>query len=316
MRPTVAISMGDPNGVGPELVVLSVKRLLSICKPVVFGSPDILSILASKAGVDISGVDIIDPFKEFKASDWKPGFTDEGAGLASFKYLEAAVDFVASGKADCLVTAPVCKEAINMAGVSFTGHTEFLERKAGKGKAVMMLANPFLRVTFFTTHIPLREVFEKIKGDALLEHIKIVDAEFREKFGIRHPRIGVAALNPHAGEGGLFGNEENFIKQQIERAAACGIKAEGPVPADVVFWKVREGIYDVAVALYHDQGTIAVKTTDFKRGVNITLNLKIIRTSPDHGTAFDIAGKLKVDPASFLEAVRWAVSMVKGEPPF
>jgi 4-hydroxythreonine-4-phosphate dehydrogenase len=235
-----------------------------------------------------------------------PGHVDAAAGAAAAACIRAALGHARSGAAAALVTAPIHKEALAAAGEPYPGHTELLQAECGGAPVRMMLANDELRTVLHSIHLSLRDAIDAVSRDGVLATIRIADAALK-RFGITAPRIAVAGLNPHAGEGGLFGSEEcEHIAPAVAAARAEGIDASGPHAPDTVFMRARSGAFDVVIAMYHDQGLIPVKYLGLEQGVNVTLGLPVVRTSPDHGTAFDIAGRGTADPASLISAARMA----------
>jgi 4-hydroxythreonine-4-phosphate dehydrogenase len=231
------------------------------------------------------------------------------SGECAYQYILKAIDIAMEGAVDAVVTAPINKESLQMAGHVYPGHTEILAERTGTDETVMMLAAGSMRVLHVTTHIPLSQVPGAISTERIVRVLELGD-EALKKMGIKKPLFAVAGLNPHAGEGSIFGDEEyRIITPAVELALDKGIRVEGPIPPDVVFLKMHRGKYDAIVAMYHDQGHIPLKLLAFESGVNVSLGLPIIRTSVDHGTAFDIAGKGLADPGSLVEALRLAASM-------
>ena len=350
-RPTIAITMGDPFGIGPEITVkaLADPGIYEICRPVVIGSRPVmeyvLALLEKTAGICLKlhvicepsqgeyrhGVlDLIDlgvPGREDFAADpnkveaklYEKGATRAG-GEAGYRYVEKAIALAMAGEVDGTVTNPISKEALHMAGHRFAGHTEIYAKLTGTKSYAMMLSDGDLRVIHVSTHVSLREACDRVKKARVLECIRLAD-EAMKKMGMEHPKIGVAGLNPHAGENGLFGTEETEeILPAIHAAREEGILAEGPLPPDTAFSKARGGWYDIVVVMYHDQGHIPLKTVGFVydrekksweavRGVNVTLGLPIVRTSVDHGTAFDQAGLGTASELSLIHAIRYACAL-------
>lgn len=311
------MTAGDPAGIGPEIVVRAVARRLEQSAggaPLrLYGDPAWFERTAGAIGLDWAGLtrsagsaltlDACAPVP----GDLQLGRLDARAGDAAYRAVRrAALDAVA-GRVRAVVTAPLNKAALNMAGHDYPGHTELLAEIAGGVPVRMMLANDELRTILVTIHLPLRDAIAALDLSSILVTIRLIDA-FLRRSGIERPRIAVAGLNPHAGEGGLLGREEiDLIAPAIERARRDGIDASGPHPPDTVFMRARGfTIYDVVVAMYHDQGLIPVKYLGLDDGVNITVGLPFVRTSPDHGTAFDIAAKRQADPRSLLAAIRFA----------
>jgi 4-hydroxythreonine-4-phosphate dehydrogenase len=318
----LVVTMGDPVGIGPEIVVRAFERgeladAIVVGVPAVLrraGSPmtAVIESAADAAAVPPGCLPVLPP-PDLPAglSELPWGRIDARAGAAAARSIEHAVRLVQAGEAAALVTAPIHKEAFAAAGLSYPGHTEMLQALAtppgGAAPAVrMMLANDELAVVLVTIHVALRRAIELLSFDAVLDTIRIGAAAAAGWRG-RAPRIAVAGLNPHAGEGGLFGDEEiRIIGPAIEAARAEGIDARGPFAPDTVFMRARRGEFDLVVAMTHDHGLIPVKYLGVDQGVNVTLGLPFVRTSPDHGTAFDIAGQRRADPASLIAALRWA----------
>ncbi len=341
MKPVIAITMGDPASIGPELCLkaLGDDTLYEDCRPLVIGDLSILERAAAIPGMPalrlhaVRGVeealfqpgtaDVMD-LCACTPADVPVGRVSARAGDAAFRYVRRAIDLALSGEADATVTNALNKEALNLAGHAFSGHTEIYARYTGTDRYTMMLAHESLRVVHVSTHVSLREACDRVKKDRVLEVIRIADRALRD-MGIGSPRVGVAGLNPHCGEGGLFGREEiEEITPAVEAARSEGIDAQGPVPPDTVFSKARGGWYDVVVAMYHDQGHIPLKLLGFVydpgegrwqtvSGVNITLGLPVIRVSVDHGTAFDQAGKGTASEKSLRNAIDYAVRLSRAK---
>ncbi|WP_296720384.1 4-hydroxythreonine-4-phosphate dehydrogenase PdxA [Erythrobacter sp.] len=324
----LAIALGDPAGIGPEVILgawVRLRRERRAPPAFVVGGPDILRNAAEALGIDCAIVPIADPAEALFASaaglpvmagldaPWAPGNPgSEGARLA-LASLSWATKFSLSGVASGLVTAPVAKSALAAIGWDYPGQTEFLADACGLAyrDAVMMLAGPSLRTVPLTVHTPLAEVPTLLSTDLITHKARIVAAGLSRDFGIASPRLAISALNPHAGEGGKFGDEETrIIAPAIAALQAEGIDAFGPVPGDALFTPRMRTTYDAALAMYHDQALIPLKALEVDEGVNVTLGLPIIRTSPDHGTAFDIAGKGVADPGAMLAAIVMAADMV------
>ena len=325
-KPLLLITMGDPAGVGPEVVLKAIFRggIAEVCRPVVLGDRRTLEAAARELGLPLKVEEIWSP-KEGNftgevlnliplttLSTLPKGRPQREGGEAVYRYIVRAVELLMQGEADGLVTAPISKEALRMAGYLWNGHTELLAELSGTTEYAMMLAGPRLRVSLVTTHIPLSEVPRRLTAEKVLTTVRVTYRGLRELFGIKEPRIVVAALNPHGGEGGIFGAEEDeVVVPAVRRAKEEGMEVEGPLPADSLFYYAAQGRWDAVVALYHDQGLIPLKLLHFKEGVNVTLGLPFIRTSPDHGTAYDIAGKGIADPTSMICAVRMAAEMAR-----
>jgi 4-hydroxythreonine-4-phosphate dehydrogenase len=285
MKPRVAITAGDPAGIGPEVAARAAAdaRVLEVCEPVVYSPP---------AGVA-----------------FPPGVLSAAAGRAAYDLIVRAVADAQQGGVQAIATAPVNKEAFRLAGLDWSGHTDLLAHLTGSPHVAMMFHSDALRVVLATVHIPLADVPRALTQASLEATIDLTAREL-PRFGIASPRIAVAGLNPHAGEHGLFGDEEETaIRPAIGACRTRGIDVSGPFPGDTVFVRARRGDFDVVVACYHDQGLIPVKLVAFGQAVNVTLGLPIIRTSVDHGTAFDIAGKGVADPESMIAAVLLAARL-------
>ncbi len=312
-KPKIAFTLGDPGGIGPEIVakVCSSEETKLICKPVVFGSAEIFSRACELVGSRRDAVEFVD-CGSMRFEDMRPGEVDAKSGSEALVSIENAVKCVLSGIADAVVTAPVNKSAIRLAGSPHPGHTEMLREMTGSRDAVMMFESGQFRVALVTVHRALRDVPALITEDAVFNTIKICASELSGRFGVESPRIVVCGLNPHAGEDGEFGREEiEHIAPAVIRASATDVDVVGPIPADAVFYGAVEGKWDAVIAMYHDQGLAPFKMLAFYRGVNVTLGLPIVRTSPDHGTAFDIAWQGVADPRSMQEAVKTAVRLVR-----
>ena len=320
-EPLLAITMGDPSGVGPEIIALALEEDNFSRNSLVIGDIERLKVGARKAGsstryrvaesacragsdrqVPVLQVGLVDqtvPFGQLSAN----------SGECAYQCIIKAIDLAMEGAVDAVVTAPINKESLQLAGHIYPGHTEILAERTETEETVMMLAAGSMRVLHVTTHIPLSQVSGAISTDRIVRVLELGDDALK-KMGIKKPLFAVAGLNPHAGEGSIFGDEEELIiAPAVELAIDRGIRVEGPVPPDVVFLKMHRGKYDAIIAMYHDQGHIPLKLLAFESGVNVSLGLPIIRTSVDHGTAFDIAGKGLADPGSLVEALRLAASM-------
>ncbi|MGI9559259.1 MAG: 4-hydroxythreonine-4-phosphate dehydrogenase PdxA [Thermodesulfobacteriota bacterium] len=313
VKPKIALTLGDPGGIGPEIVAKAVadRETAEICEPVVFGSREIFSRACELTGAKDDTVEFVD-CGDMRFDDLRSGEVDESSGRESLAAIEAAVEHTAGGLSDAIVTAPINKKAIHLAGSPYPGHTEMLKDMTGAEDVVMMFEGGDFRVALVTIHCALADVPGLVKHEAVLSTIKICASALTEKFGVESPKIAVCGLNPHAGENGEFGREEiDEIAPAVVMASAEGIDVAGPLPADAVFYGAMEGKWDVVVAMYHDQGLAPFKMVAFYRGVNITLGLPIVRTSPDHGTAFDIAWQGVADPRSMLEAIKTAARLAK-----
>jgi 4-hydroxythreonine-4-phosphate dehydrogenase len=307
--PTIAVTTGEPAGIGPELAA----ALLGEPWPariVLVGDRD---LLAHRSGRPVAEANLLHvPL----AVPSMPGRLETANARYVLALLDAALEGCASGRFDAIVTAPVHKGVINDAGVPFTGHTEYLAERTGAPLPVMMLTGGGLRVALATTHLPLSAVSAALTGERLATVLRILDADLRGKFGIAAPRILVCGLNPHAGEGGHLGREEiEVIEPTLRALQAEGLRLTGPVPADTAFLPERLAGHDAVLAMYHDQGLPVLKRAAFGHGVNVTLGLPVIRTSVDHGTALDLAGTGRADPGSLREALRLAVELCTARRP-
>ena len=331
-RPIIAITMGDPAGVGPEVTVKALARaeVWACCRPLVLGDAQTLVRAVRVLGLTLSPWAVGDA-AEARYDSGAPDVLDLGAvdltvwhaagqlgqvsataGHAAVAYVEQATALALSGQVDAIATGPINKAAIQASGSPHVGHTEMLAELTGAEPVTTMLATPGLRVVHVTRHLPLRDVAAHITREQVLQTIRLTDAGLRE-MGISQPRVAVAALNPHGGDGGLLGREEiEEIGPAVEAAQGEGMAVGGPVPADSVFFRAIRGEFDVVVAMYHDQGHIPIKTHGFERSVTVTLGLPIVRTSVDHGTAFDIAWQGVADEESMVEAVQLAARLVAG----
>ena len=285
-KPRVIITTGDPSGIGPEVT----KKALASLK--IKGLADFLIIGDTKTSLSLR-----------KSPDI--------CGKLSIQYLDRAMAIIAKGEADCLVTAPINKANVRAAGFdTFEGHTEYLAEATLTKDYAMMFVGKRLKITLVTRHIALKDVPAKLTADKIYSAIRLTRRYLSDHFHLKNPKIAVAGLNPHAGEGGIFGKEEiTIISPAIKKAAASCGKVYGPFPPDVVFGDALRGKFDAVIAMYHDQGLVPFKLLYFKDGVNMTIGLPFVRTSPDHGTAFDIAGKGAADPSSMIEAIRLAVRL-------
>ncbi len=320
--------MGDAAGIGPEVILkaLAANGRGEICSPLIVGDPRVFAALAPALGIDLPLRVHSDPGRvEWREGSLNiltlpdlpeelpsPGKIDPAWARAAMEAVARGVELVTSGAAAGLVTAPLNKEGIRRAGYPFQGHTDYLASLTGGADCRMMLAGGGIRVVLATVHVPLKEVSGLLSREGIVRTI-ILAREAMVRFGIARPRIAVAGLNPHAGEGGLFGDEEeNLISPAVDECRGQGIDVSGPLPPDTLFYQLARGRFDVAVVMYHDQGLIPLKMVAFEKGVNITLGLPIVRTSPDHGTAYDIAGQGLADPSSMFEALKVASRLAAG----
>ncbi len=316
----VALSCGEPAGIGPELAEAAWQALGAACPFFWIGDPAHLPgavphvVLRAPSDATDAAPRGLPVLPLALQGPRVPGTAQPAHAAGVIAAIETGVTLVQEGLASALCTLPIHKQALqDGAGFGFPGHTEFLGHLAGVDEVVMMLASDQLRVVPATIHIPLAEVPAALTPALLETRIRITHAALRERFGIARPRLAVAGLNPHAGEGGKIGREEiTFITPLIEQLRAEGMQITGPHSADTLFHAAARTRYDAAIAMYHDQALIPIKTLDFDRGVNVTLGLPFIRTSPDHGTAFDIAGKGRANPTSTVEALRLAWRMAGG----
>jgi 4-hydroxythreonine-4-phosphate dehydrogenase len=348
-RPRVALTMGDVAGVGPEVIARAWTdpRLHKLCQPLVIGDPDVLrkaiALVRTPARVavidrpelaepSISAVPCLAPTsaREFGSLIEVPaGRVDRRAGRAAYDFLIAAIDLALAGRIDAITTLPLSKESLSLSGIPHPGHTEILAERCGVSDHAMMLylaadaalaqvdedsgRRPGLGVVHVTLHVALRQVFALLSTATVASKIRLADRAMRPLTGGRQPRVAVSSLNPHAGENGLFGDEEiRIIRPAVEAMQADGFDVHGPFPNDTLFHQALGGAFDAVVAMYHDQGHIALKTAGFRRAVNVTLGLPIVRTSVAHGTAFDIAWKGIADSSSLIEAIRVAARLVAG----
>jgi 4-hydroxythreonine-4-phosphate dehydrogenase len=287
-KPRIGITVGDPSGIGPEIAIKAAtdSRVLEVCAPVLYG-----------------------PHTADALRAFPPGVLSAGAGRAAYDAIVAAAEDARSGRIDAIATAPVNKEAFALADLPWKGHTDLFAFLTGGQKPVMMFYAEQLRVVLATVHVPLRDVPSLLTRELMDFTLDLTAAEL-PRFGYPAPRIAVCGLNPHAGEHGVIGTEDDAVlRPAVDAARARGIDASGPWPADTIFSRAARGEFDAVIACYHDQGLIPVKLLAFGRAVNVTLGLPIIRTSVDHGTAFDIAGKGIADPSSLIEAIRLATRL-------
>jgi 4-hydroxythreonine-4-phosphate dehydrogenase len=329
--PLIAITMGDPAGVGPEIIVKALARPepWSWCRPVVIGDARRLEAAVDRTGRSVS-IRVVDDVAAVGArregvacldlglvpADLPFGTLSAAAGEAAFRYIERAVRLAVDGRVDAICTAPINKEALQAAGHRYPGHTEILAALTGTPEVSMMLSAPRLRVVHCTTHIGLLDAIDRIEPGLVERTIRRAH-DTLVRAGIPAPRIAVCGINPHAGEHGLFGRgeEETKIAPGVAAARAAGLDVVGPLAADTLFFRAVRGDFDVVVAMYHDQGHGPVKVLGLDAGVNITIGLPVVRTSVDHGTAFDIAGTGTADDGSLLEALRQAAALSAARTP-
>jgi 4-hydroxythreonine-4-phosphate dehydrogenase len=321
--PRIGITMGDPAGIGPEVVLKAVaeEEVRRTCIPVIIGDAQLLAHTARTLDLQ-SGYDIVraeEPFPEHSepviyhldniTGLIEPGIESAAAGKAAGGYIEAAVELCAAGSIDAVATAPINKRALFLGGYSFPGHTEFFAHLTGAEEYAMAFVAGNLRIVLLSTHVPLAEAIRLVERDRIVSRINLTNREL-QRWGIEKPRIAVAALNPHGAEGGLFGVEEaSEILPAIDACRRDDINVQGPFSADTVFLRASRGEFDGVIACYHDQAMIPVKCLSFGEAVNVTLGLPFIRTSVDHGTAFDIAGKGLAEHSSMVAAIKLAAEL-------
>jgi len=327
-RPVIAITMGDAAGVGPEIIVKALisRQIYDMCCPLVVGDAGAMSeaVRLVESPLRLHSIDEVDELlgnygtidlidlHNLDSKDVTIGRVCRACGKAAMEYIIKAADLALKDKVRALVTAPINKEATVQAGYGDIGHLEFLARISHIAEYATMLVSGTLRVVHLTTHYSLKDACALVTKEKILARLKLTDSSFR-KWGVAGPRIGVAALNPHAGEGGLFGSEEiEQIIPAVKEAQNLGIDARGPFPADSIFVRAIRGEFDVVLAMYHDQGHIPVKVHGFEDSISVALGLPFVRTSVDHGTAFDIAGKGVAQSRSLEEAIKMAVSLIEG----
>ena len=327
MSAPIGITLGDPASIGPEIILKTLSQRRSFhdhCRPLVIGDQRVLNQTAQQLAIDVhlniistpseaqdkpGVIDVLD-LQNADPATFKPGQVSATAGMAAVEYIIRATELAMAGDIAAIVTAPINKEAINLGGYHYAGHTELLTDLTQAKDVSMMLVSSKLRVLHVSTHVALSEAIARVQKPRVLKVIRLADQACK-MLGIREPRVAVAGLNPHAGESGLFGNQEiDEITPAIETAQAEGIDASGPWPGDTVFLQTVNGKYDVVIAMYHDQGHIPMKLLGFDEGVNVSIGLPIIRTSVDHGTAFDIVGQGIASENSLIAAVDVAVQMV------
>lgn len=329
-RPIIGITMGDAAGIGPEICAKAVisNEVQEISRPIVIGDQRVMRqalkvIKAGNMGInpikDISqakfsrGIMDIFDLENLDPAKIKTGHICAPCGRAAVEYLKKAIDLALAKKIDAIATAPINKEAIHKAGFKYRGHTEILAERTKTKNYAMMFVSDSLWVILVTTHIPLKNVYKHINKKKILNTIKLAN-EITGKLRGKKPRIGVAGLNPHAGEAGIFGKEEiKAIKPAIAEALKLGIDVKGPIAPDAVYYLASHGMFDIVVSMYHDQGLIPIKLLSFNHSVNLTVGLPIIRTSVDHGTGFDIAGKGWANPSSLIEAIKVAAFLAHAE---
>ena len=318
MKPRILITLGDFNGIGPEVTLkaLSDETIVKEALPVLIGSEQIVDFYEKLLGLRISRskVELVECVPDENLTI-EMGKISKKAGEMSARFLQCAIDRVKKNGGDAIVTAPISKEALWMAGYrQFPGQTEFFATGFGARRFAMVLISGNFRVSFATTHYPIREVVSQLTEEKIVDTAMAVVHALQEFFGIKNPKIAVSALNPHGGEHGKLGDEEErIIRPAIKRLATMGVSAEGPFPADTLFTRIDEKGFDAYLAQYHDQGMIPIKMYGFGSAVNFTAGLPVPRTSPDHGTAFDIAGKGVANEQSMKEAIQLAVQLASNK---
>jgi 4-hydroxythreonine-4-phosphate dehydrogenase len=328
-RPIIAITMGDAAGIGPEIIVKALlsEQIYSICRPLLVGEGTTMSAMmglldsplklnpvekADEVKGQSGAIDLLD-LHNLDQKEVIMGEVCRACGKAAMEYIARAAELALQEEVRAVVTAPINKEATVQAGYGDVGHLEFLARLTHATEYATMLVSGRLRVVHLTTHHPLKDACELVTKERILARLRLTHDAFRQ-WGMTQPRIGVAALNPHAGEGGLFGSEEiEQIVPAVSEAQGLGIDARGPFPADSIFTRAIGGEFDVVIAMYHDQGHIPIKVHGFESSVSVALGLPFVRTSVDHGTAFDIAGRGIADSQSLQEAIKMAVNLVEGK---
>jgi len=321
MIPIIAFTLGDMNGIGAEVILktLATKKFINSLHPILVGPEYIWKQTAKKYKLELKFSSYnFESHKKGEISIFSIPFLEKitygkisaRSGALSMLSIQIAYELIMQKLADAMVTAPISKEAINLANFHCDGHTGYLSAISRNKNICMMLLNDIMRVGLVTTHLPISEVNKNITKSLILKKIMILNCSLQKDFNIRQPRMAVLSLNPHAGDGGVFGNEEKkIIIPAIKKAKAKKINVDGPFPSDAFFARYKPECYDVVLSMYHDQGLIPLKMTDNNRGVNFTAGLNFIRTSPDHGTAFDIAGKGKADPSSNTAATELAIKL-------
>jgi 4-phospho-D-threonate 3-dehydrogenase / 4-phospho-D-erythronate 3-dehydrogenase len=334
MLPSLGITMGDPAGVGPEIILKACKQIAAVCQPLILGDIKVMEETAARLAEGHAGglaspltpvpwhppegkkeekgkLRVL-PVSDLPSPARVPGMPTPAGGEASYRYVEEGVRLTQEGFLQGLVTAPINKALWHATGHTYAGHTECLAALTRTAEIRMMLVGSSLRVILVTTHLALAEVPRVLSVDGIATTLRLAHTHLARFHGLPHPRLAVAALNPHAGEGGIFGDEEvRVIAPAVGAAQHQGVLAEGPFPADSLFVRAVQGAYDGVVCLYHDQGLIPLKLLSWEEGVNVTIGLPIIRTSPDHGTAYDIAGQGRADATSMAAAISLAAEMAQ-----
>lgn len=313
-KPVIAITVGDFNGIGPEVTLKSLRHpaVRKACRIVLIGPREVYSYYSRAIGFDPPSAFSLIETSSVSRTNISPGKLSKHAGTTAAFAIEAAVRAVQVGIADAIVTAPVSKQALHLAGVDFPGQTEMVQHLSNSPRVAMMLVSQTMRVGLVTIHVPLSKVAKMLTKQLLRERIGIIQSALQTDWRIRKPTLAVLGLNPHASEGGDIGTEDvRIVQPVVKEFQKKGMKIEGPFPADAFFGTYKPGMFDAIVAMYHDQGLIPLKMSSFGKGVNISVGLNIVRTSPDHGTAFDIAGKGMANPGSMIEAITLAAQVVR-----
>ncbi len=324
-KPVIAITIGDPSGIGPEVVVKSLLRynILGLCTPLIIGDKRVVYQIAKKKGINFNVLEDVNKLsfntknelllydtKTYPSKKIKICKNSKDSGVLSYKYLVTAVDFIKKGYCDCLVTAPISKHAWDLANIKYSGHTELLAKLTNSTEYMMCMINKYYKSALATRHLPLRNVASKITKNLMLKTIYMSHKMMRDAFKYKKFKIAVAALNPHAGDNGTISYEEQKVLVPVVKLMKSkGVNIIGPLPADSLFTQVNEKKVDLIISLYHDQIMIPLKLSDSKSIVNYTYGLPFVRTSPGHGTAFDIAGKNMADPGCMIEAIKYAVKL-------
>lgn len=328
MKPAIAITVGDYNGIGPEVTLkcVATPSVRRICTPILVGPLNAFLFYARRLRLPVrfreytgerhlsASTKVVDILESSAAlvPEIRPGRISRKAGTTAGEAIEHAVKACRAGIAEAVVTAPVSKQALHRGGIRFPGQTEMLRHLTSSNRVAMLLVSNRMRVGLVTIHIPVRKVADTLSRSLVRQKVALIHDSMVKDFAIPKPRLAVLALNPHAGEGGDIGSEEDrIIAPVIRESRAKQMRIEGPFPADSFFGRYRRGDYDVVIAMYHDQGLIPLKMSSFGTAVNVSVGLPIVRTSPDHGTAFDIAGKGIADPRSMMEAVRLAAAIAR-----
>ncbi len=322
-RPVVAVTMGDPSGIGPEVAIQAARDagVRRSCRVLIVGDPSLLARAGAprwptrKPGQEVPAEApvTVEPVASPGTARSRPGRPTAGGGEASYRYIVRAVELIRAGEADAMATAPISKKALNDAGHAYPGHTELLAELTRTREVRMMLFGRRLKVVLVTVHLPLTEVSAALTRKRVRATIELTHRSLRQEFGVAEPRLAVAALNPHGGEDGMFGQEERkVIRPAVRDCSGRGMRVAGPVPADSLFHRTAAGEFDAAICMYHDQGLGPFKLLHFTDGVNLTLGLPLVRTSVDHGTAYDIAGRGVADARSMKQAILLAARLSPG----